>query len=514
MAVAFSVPGFTQRRLAVVLGALMMAVLLSSLETSIISTALPTIAGEFDAFESFAWVGTAYIVTSAIGTPLLGKLSDLYGRRRIFQMTMGIFLVGSFLCGASQSMNQLIAARAVQGFGGGGILALAFAILGDILPPRERGRYVGYFTLGFVGAALLGPLVGGFIIEHFTWPWIFYINVPLALGVGIVCHFALRLPFQRREAKLDLLGAAFLSTCIATFMIGMAEGSDGWTQRHVLGLFIVAAITLVVFIRVEQRAVEPLIPPRLFRDRVVVGCVALGLCAGVVTYGAAQFLPLYFQDSLFVSPTESGLRMLPQMLGVTAATFGIGRLIAKTGRYKPFPIIGSIVSVVGLLGVAQITGSTPYLWLVAPMIMMGFGAAAIFTTTSIASQNAAEMRDLGVVTATVMFFRSIGGSIGMATFGTVLNATIRTEIPARVDIAEEEAAGLIRIPEEIAKLPEAARQAVVDSVALGVSRIYWIGAGVMLCAVVVAVLLPERPLRLRAGLSDAMEETAAAAATT
>jgi len=512
MAVAFSVPGFTQRRLAVVLGALMMAVLLSSLETSIIATALPTITGQFDAFESYAWVGTAYIVTSAIGTPLLGKLSDLYGRRLIFQTTMGIFLVGSFLCGASQSINQLIAARAFQGIGGGGIMALAFAVLGDILPPRERGRYVGYFTLAFVGSALLGPLVGGFIIEHFSWPWIFYINVPLAFGVGVVCHFALRLPFHRREAKLDYAGAALLSTAIAAFMIAMAEGTDGWTQRHVLGLFVVAAIATVVFIGVELRAPEPLIPPRLFRDKVVVGCVMLGLFAGVVTYGSAQFLPLYFQDSLFVSPTESGLRMLPQMIGVTAATFGIGRLIARTGRYKPFPIIGSIVSVIGLLGVAQITGSTPYLWLVVPMIFMGFGAASIFTTTSIASQNAAEMRDLGVVTATVMFVRSLGGAIGMATFGTVLNSTIRTEIPKRIDIAEEEAAGLIRIPEEIARLPEAARRAVVDSVALGVSRIYWICAGVMMCAVVVAVLLPERPLKLRAGLSDAMEETATATA--
>jgi EmrB/QacA subfamily drug resistance transporter len=511
MAVEFSVPGFTRRRLAVVLGALMMAVLLSSLETSIIATALPTITGEFDAFESFAWVGTAYIVTSAIGTPLLGKLSDLYGRRMIFQLAMGIFLVGSLACGASQSIDQLIAARALQGLGGGGILALAFAILGDILPPRERGRYVGYFTLAFVGSALLGPLVGGFIIDHFSWPWIFYINVPLALLVSVVCHFALRLPFHRREAKLDLLGAALLSTSIACLMIGLEEGRDGWTQQHVLGLFAVSAITVVVFIAVEKRVPEPLIPPRLFADPVVLACVVLGALAGVVTYGAAQFLPLYFQDSLFVSPTESGLRMLPQMLGVTAATFGVGRLIARTGRYKPFPIIGSIVAAIGLFGVAQITGSTPYWWLLVPMVFMGFGAASVFTVTSIASQNAAAMRDLGVVTATVLFFRSVGGSIGMATFGTVVNATVRSEIPAAIGVPADEAASLIRAPKQIAVLPEAARRAVVDSVALGVSRVYYICGAVMLVAVVVAVLLPERPLQLRAGLSDAMEETAAAA---
>ena len=487
----------------------MLAVLLASLETTIISTALPTIAGQFNAFESFAWVGTAYIVTSAIATPLLGKLSDLYGRRRIFLITLGIFLVGSVLCGASQSMGQLIAARAVQGIGGGGIQALAFAIIGDIIPARERGRYIGFFTLAFVGSALLGPLVGGFIIENYTWPWIFYINVPFVLVVGVACHVALRLPFKRRDAKLDYAGAALLSVCIATLMIGLEEGTKGWTQPLVLGLFAIAAVTLVLFLKVEQRAPEPLIPLRLFRNKVVLNCVLLGLCAGVVVYGAGQFLPLYFQDSLLVSPTESGLRMLPQMLGVTLATFGIGRLIARTGRYRPFPIIGSSVAVAGLLAIAQITGTTSYWLLILPMVMLGFGVASVFTTTSIASQNAVEFHDLGVTTATVMFFRSLGGSFGLAVFGTILNATIRSEIPKRTGIAADKASNLIRSPEEIAALPSDQLAAVIDSVALGVSRIYWICAGVMLFAVVFALLLPERPLRTRAGLSDVMEENSA-----
>lgn len=490
----------------------MMAVLLAALETSIIATALPTIAGQFNAFESFAWVGTAYIVTSTISTPLLGKLSDLYGRRFIFQTTMGIFLVGSILCGASQSMGQLIGARAVQGIGGGGIQALAFAILGDVLPPRERGRYIGFFTLAFVGAALLGPLAGGFIIDQFTWPWIFYINVPFALGVAVVCHFALRLPFTRRKAKLDYAGAALLTASIGSLMIGLEEGSEGWTQPHVLALFAVAAVTLVLFIMAERRAEEPMIPLRLFHDKVVRACVLMGLFAGMITYGAGSFLPLYFQDSLLVSPTESGLRMLPQMLGVTMATFGIGRLIARTGRYKPFPIVGSALAVVGLLAIAQITGDTSYWWLVVPMMFMGFGAASVFTTTSIASQNAVGFHDLGVATATVMFFRSLGGSFGMAMFGTILNATIRSEIPRLTGVPADEAADLIRSPAEIAALPDATRQAVVDSVALGVSRIYWICAAAMVGALICAIVLPERPLRNRAGLSDAMEEKAAAAA--
>ena len=250
MATETLVPGFTNKRLWIVLGALALAVMLANLETSIIATALPTITGQFNSFESFAWVGTAYIVTSAISTPLLGKLSDLYGRRLIFQSTMAVFLVGSILCGASQSMGQIIAARAFQGMGGGGIQALAFAILGDILPPRERGRYMGYFTLAFVGSAVLGPLIGGIIIDHASWPWIFYINIPFIIIVAGICHFALRLPFKRRTAKLDFMGAGLLSLTIASLMIGLEEGRHGWTQQHVLVLLVVAVLGLGAFIKV------------------------------------------------------------------------------------------------------------------------------------------------------------------------------------------------------------------------------------------------------------------------
>jgi len=512
MATETLVPGFTNKRLWIVLGALALAVMLANLETSIIATALPTITGQFNSFESFAWVGTAYIVTSAISTPLLGKLSDLYGRRLIFQSTMAVFLVGSILCGASQSMGQLIAARAFQGMGGGGIQALAFAILGDILPPRERGRYMGYFTLAFVGSAVLGPLIGGIIIDHASWPWIFYINIPFIIIVAGICHFALRLPFKRRTAKLDFMGAGLLSLTIASLMIGLEEGRQGWTQQHVLMLLFIALLGLGAFIKVEQRAEEPMIPLRLFSNDVIRTCALLGMFAGVATYGAGGFLSLYFQDSLLVSPTESGLRTLPQMLGVTIATFGVGRVIAKTGKYKVFPIIGTVLSFFGLIGIAQISGSTPYLNLVIPMIFMGFGTAAIFTTTSIASQNAVDFSDLGVATATVLFFRSLGGSFGLAIFGTVLNTTIRSEIPKRITIDPDNASSIIRSPAQISALPLASKQAVIDSLALGVSRIYWICAATMVIAFLLAVILREQPLRLRAGLSDAMEKNETATA--
>ncbi|MFN8023228.1 MAG: MDR family MFS transporter [Acidimicrobiales bacterium] len=502
---ASSVPGFSQRQLVTVLSALIMAVFLASLDTTIISTALPTIAGEFNAFESFAWVGTAYIVTSTIATPLLGKLSDIYGRRLIFQTSMATFLVGSLLCGLAQNMGQLIAFRALQGLGGGAIQALAFSILGDILPPRERGRYIGYFTLAFAGSAILGPLVGGFIIEHWSWPWIFYINVPACIAVSAICHVALRLPFQRRQTKLDVIGATLLVAGIGSLMIGLEVGRDGWTDASTIAWFAVAVACVVAFLVQETRAHDPMIPLRLFGNDVVRTSALLGMCAGVIAYGAGQFLPLYFQDSLFVSPTESGLRMLPMMAGVTLTTFGVGRLIAHTGGYKRWPMMGTVLSVLGLVGIAQITGSTSYLWLVVPMMFMGMGSGSVFTSTSIATQNAVEFRDLGVATATVMFFRSLGGSFGLAVFGTVLNSTVRSELPRRTGVAADEAASLIRSPHQIEVLPADTRQAVIDTIALGVSRIYWICAAVMLAGVVFAVILPERPLRTRAGLSDAME---------
>jgi len=511
---ASSVPGFSTRQLWLVLSALMLSVFLASMEISIISTALPTIVGEFQSFENFAWVGTAYIVTAAIGTPLLGKLSDLYGRNRVFQSTLALFVFGSLLCGLAQSMGQLIFFRAVQGLGGGAIQALAFAILGDILPPRERGRYIGYFTLAFVGAALAGPLLGGFIIDNFSWPWIFFINVPLGIIAGIVAHFALALPFPRRKAKLDWTGAATLSAAIAALMIALEEGQHGWGQRHVVVLFVVAIVMVIAFVAAEQRAAEPIIPLRLFRDRAVLTATLMGMCAGTIAFGAGQFLPLYFQDSLFVSPTESGLRMLPQMIGVTAGTFGIGRLIAKTGKCKPWPIMGTASAVVGLFVVSLISADTNYATLVLPMIAMGFGMASVFTTSSIVAQNAVEFRDLGVVTSTIMFFRTLGGSFGLAVFGTILNSTIRTEIPARLGVDADRAGDLIRSPEEIQALPTDERFAVVESVSIGVGRIYLVCAGVMLFGFVVSLLLPERPLRNRAGISDAMESKAAATTTT
>ncbi len=498
--------GLPTRQLHILLGTLIASVSLSSLDTSILVTALPTIAGQFNAFEKLSWVMTSYIVTSTIATPLLGKLSDLYGRRTIFQISMGTFAVASLLCGISQSIVQLIAARALQGIGGGAIQALAFAIVGDVLPPRVRGKYVGYFTLAFAGAALLGPLIGGLIIDRWTWPWIFFINVPLCPLLMLFLHRSLQLPFARRNAKLDLFGAFLLSVGLASLMIGLEEGRTSLTNTRSLVLIGVALVVLTLFVRQEQRASEPMIPLRLFRNRVVLCSAMLGACAGAVSFGASNFMSVYFQDALFVSPTEAGLRSLPLMVGVVISSTATGRMISARGYYKRFPVVGSIMATIGLsLLAVLIFNRTIYAFFVPVLFLMGLGFGSSYTTTSIATQNACEIRDMGVATATIMFFRTLGGSIMLAISGTVLNKTIRSEIPRRTGMGATESVALLREPAKIEALAPDIREAVVHAIATGVGRIQILSVICMIGSIAWAVAMPELPLRNRSGLSDVLQ---------
>jgi EmrB/QacA subfamily drug resistance transporter len=501
-----SASGLPQRQLHILLATLIASTCLASMDTSILVTALPTIAGQFNAFEQLSWVISAYIVTSTISTPLLGKLSDLYGRRTIFLGAMGTFALASLLCGLSQSMGQLIAARAVQGVGGGAIQALSFAILGDILPPRERGRYVGYFTLAFASAALLGPVVGGFIIDHWTWPWIFFINLPLCALLMMALRRTLSLPFRRRRAKLDLTGAALIAVGLAALMIGLEEAKTTVFNSKSLLLVGIFLVVLPIFVWQENRAVEPMIPMGLFRNRVVLACSMLGVCAGAVSFGASNYMSVYFQDALFISPTQAGLRSMPLMFGIVVGSTGTGRLIAARGYYKRFPIGGSILAVAGLSVLSVlIFHRSAYVQFIPWMVVMGLGFGAVYTTTSIATQNACEIRDMGVATATIMFFRSLGGSVMLAISGTILNKTVRAELPRRVGISAEKGIALLREPKQIAGLPVAVRNAVVDSISTGVGRIQVAAALSMVIAIVWALVLPELPLRDRAGLTDLLQ---------
>lgn len=501
-----SASGLPQRQLHILLATLIASTCLASMDTSILVTALPTIAGQFNAFEQLSWVISAYIVTSTISTPLLGKLSDLYGRRTIFLSAMGTFAVASLLCGLSQSIGQLIAARALQGVGGGAIQALSFAILGDILPPRERGKYVGYFTLAFASAALLGPLVGGFIIDHWTWPWIFFINLPLCGSLMLALQRTLNLPFRRRQAKLDFAGAGLIAVGLAALMIGLEEAKTKLLNTKSLVLIGFFLIVLPIFVWQETRASEPMIPLRLFRNKVVLACSMLGLCAGAVSFGASNYISVYFQDALFISPTQAGLRSMPLMVGIVLSSTGTGRLIASRGYYKRFPVVGSFLAVIGLSVLSVlIYNRSAYIYFIPWMVVMGLGFGSVYTTTSIATQNACEIRDMGVATATIMFFRSLGGSVMLAISGTILNRTIRSELPRRVGITAEKGLALIKRPKEIAALPTPIRKAVVESISTGVGRIQVAAALSMVIAIVWAFVLPELPLRNRAGLTDVLQ---------
>ena len=504
---ATTASGLQKAQLHQLLGALIAAVSLAALDTNILVTALPTIAGQFNAFEQLSWVITAYIVTSTISTPLLGKLSDLYGRRSVFQFAMGTFAIASVLCGLSQSIWQLVAARAFQGVGGGAIQALAFAIIGDVLSPRERGRYIGYFTMAFAGAAFLGPVLGGVIIDRWSWPWIFYLNLPLCAAVMVVTHRVLKLPFARRQARLDWLGALLLALGLTSLMIGLELGRSSLTNRSSLLLISVAAVLLTVFVVQESRADEPMIPLRLFRNPVVLSSSMLGVCLGAVSFGGTNFMTVYFQDALFVSPTRSGLRTLPLMVGVVIGSTLTGRLIAKRGYYKRFPVGGTFIAGIGLFALSlTIFRTSPYGYLVPCLALMGLGMGASYTTTSIATQNACEARDMGVATATIMFFRNLGGAVMGAVSGTVLNKTIRSELPRRTGLSADEAVKLIREPAQIKALPEGSRAAVVDAISTGVGRIQLIGAVLLVVGFVWAVRMPELPLRSSAGLGQAPSE--------
>jgi EmrB/QacA subfamily drug resistance transporter len=495
------------RELRIIVASLMVGLFLSGLDSNIVATAMPTIAGKLGGFDKLTWVSTAYILTSTLATPLLGKLSDLFGRRLVYLVTITTFLVGSALCGAAGSINQLIAFRALQGVGGGGIMALSFAIIGDRVSPRERGKYIGVFTSAFALSSLAGPLAGGWIVDHTTWRWIFYVNIPIGIGVLIVTSTVLKLPFHRIDAKVDLLGAALMSSAIVSVLMGLELGSDhGWSSPEIIGLFVLGVVLTGAFWRQEQRASEPMIPPRLLRNRVVVVCCILGFLMGTTMYGASIYFSVFFQDVRFISPTLSGLMSLPIMIGVLVASTFAGRRISATGRYKLFPVVGLGVMSLGIATVAHVIGpSTGYARIGLGMLCIGGGMGFAMPTTSIASQNAVGTRDLGIATATVTFFRSLGGSVALAVYGTVFNSKLSQELAHRVPESSgrkgRDLATLIRAPKEIKALEEPLRRAVTASISAGVARVFLVALPFTLLAFLLSGRLPELPLRSTGGMS-------------
>ena len=412
----------SQRQLRVVFAGLMLGMLLAALDQTIVATALPTIVGDLGGLNHLSWVVTAYLLTSTAVTPLWGKLSDLYGRRGTFQAAIAIFLAGSMLSGLSQNMGELIAFRAVQGLGGGGLMALALAIVGDLVSPRERGRYQGYFGAVFALASVSGPLLGGYFTDQLSWRWIFYINLPLGIVALIVTTVVLRIPFRRLRRRIDYLGSVLLVAAVSCVVTATTWGGTTfpWGSMQIIGLAVVAVAVLALFVAWEARASEPILPLHLFRNPIFTVASAITFLLGLALFGAVVYLPEYLQVVQGASAIRSGLQLIPLTLGIVIASAGSGQLVSRIGRYKVFPIVGAALLTVGFWLFSHIQVGTSTAVLSGWILVVGLGIGCIMQIAVLAVQNAVAYQDLGTATSATVFFRLLGGLLGTAMFGAVL----------------------------------------------------------------------------------------------
>ncbi|MCL2394104.1 MAG: MFS transporter [Acidimicrobiaceae bacterium] len=414
--------GYTHRQILVIMSGLMLGMLLAALDQTIVSTALTTISRDFHRPDLYSWVVTSYLLTSTVTTPLYGKISDLFGRKRIFQFTIVLFLAGSALSGLAGSMYQLIVFRGIQGLGAGGLMALALSIVGDVIPPRERGRYQGYFGGVFGAASVLGPLIGGFLVDEASWRWVFYVNLPIGVVALVVINRVLHLDHQAKRAQIDWTGAVLLVTGVALFLVGVQTAGEHASLTTAAMVYGAVGLVLVgAFLWWEAKhAAEPILPLRLFRNPVFSVSLALTFLTGAIMLGAIIFLPQYMQTVRGVSPTVSGLRLLPMLAGMLITSIASGRLMTKTGRYKVFIVAGNGVLVVGIFLFSLLTVTTSF-WVFSGMLFLaGFGLGLFMQMLVVAVQNGLPQSEMGVGTSAVMFFRTLGGAVGASVLGAIL----------------------------------------------------------------------------------------------
>ena len=509
MTTALSPTPMPKRELYWVFGALMLGMLLAALDQTIVSTALPTIVGDLHGANHLSWVVVAYLLASTVTTPLWGKLGDLYGRKGFFQWAIVIFLVGSMLCGLAHSMFMLILFRALQGLGGGGLMVGAQAVIADIVPPSDRGRYAGFFGAVFGAATVLGPLLGGVIVDSWSWRWIFFVNLPFGILALIVTAAALPNSAERRAHVIDYPGIVTLTLGASGLILFLSlGGSKGWAwgSAQVLMMAVAGVIFTIAFGFIERRSVEPILAPRLFRNRAFVSGSAIGFVVGFAMFGAMTFLPLFLQDVRGVSPTSSGLRLLPMMVGLFGASITAGQLVSRGWRYRPFPIVGSAVMTIGLglMGLVGITTSNLVMSLY--MFILGAGLGLVMQILVTAVQNAVAPEDIGAATAGANFFRSIGGSFGTAVFG----ALYANEFPRQLVSGFQGHPPAVAIsastltPQLLHRLPAPELAVVLRAMTNTIQHIYKVATPIGIVAVLVALSLPE--IKLRTHLHPVAEE--------
>ncbi|MFF4084601.1 MDR family MFS transporter [Streptomyces sp. NPDC001777] len=490
-------PGAPQRSVRVVMLALMITMLLAMLDNLIVGTAMPTIVGDLGGLEHLSWVVTAYTLVTAASTPIWGKLGDLYGRKGIFLTSIVIFLIGSVLSGMAQDMGQLIGFRAVQGLGAGGLMVGVMAIIGDLVPPRERGKYQGMMAGVMAIAMIGGPLVGGTITDHLGWRWSFYINLPLGAVALAMVTAVLHLPKRERaEVKVDYLGAALLTVGITAIVLVTTWGGSeyDWNSAVIMELIAIGVASLVGFLFVETKAAEPIMPLHIFRNRNFTLMSVLGFISGFVMFGAVLFLPLYQQSVQGASATNSGLLLLPMLLAMMAVSLVAGRITTNTGKYKVFPIAGSALMVAGLFLLAQMDVGTTRLTSGIYMAVLGAGMGFLMQITMLVAQNSVEMRDMGVASSATTLFRTLGSSFGVAIMGALFTGRVQDEMVARGGGAATQQSAQLDA-DSLAKLPDAVREAYQFAVSSGTHIAFLVAASVGVIALVASVFVKEVPLR-------------------